>query len=396
MKIKKTKPFIVILAVIMAASIIGCKQTKKDDPIEMETVKTEPSNFKIEESVFGTLPDGSEVKKFALSNEAGTQVDVITLGGIITRWTAPDKKGVYGDVVIGFDNLEQYLEPNPFFGALIGRYGNRIAKGKFSLDGKEYTLATNNGENHLHGGDKGFDKVLWDAKAQQTDKGAELVLTYTSADGEEGYPGKLDVTVTYTLMADNALDIQYEAVTDKPTVVNLTQHTYFNLSGQFTKPVLDHELVLDADAFLPVDSGLIPTGELQPVAGTPFDFTTSKLIGKEIEADNEQIKLGGGYDHCWVLNKPDQGYRLIGSAYHGETGRFMEVFTDEPGVQFYSGNFLDNTLPAKGGGTYGKRAGFCLETQHFPDSPNQEGFPSVRLNPGEKYASKTTYKFSAK
>lgn len=396
MKIKKNKPFIVILAVFMTASIIGCKQTKKDNPSEMETVKTEQSNFEIEESVFGMLPDGREVKKYRLSNEAGMEVDVITLGGVITRWIAPDKNGFFDDVVLGFDNLEQYLEPNPFFGALIGRYGNRIAKGKFTLDGEEYTLATNNGENHLHGGEKGFDKVLWEANAEKTDEGAQLVLKYASPDGDEGYPGKLDVTVTYTLTADSALDIQYEAVTDKPTIVNLTQHTYFNLSGMLTKPVLDHELVLDADAFLPVDSGLIPTGELKPVAGTPFDFTEGKLIGKKINADNEQLKLGGGYDHCWVLNNAEEGYRLIGSAYHGKSGRFMEVYTDEPGVQFYSGNFLDGTLPAKVGGTYGQRSGFCLETQHYPDSPNQEGFPSVRLNPGEKYASRTTYKLSAK
>ncbi|SDQ51221.1 aldose epimerase family protein [Flagellimonas zhangzhouensis] len=397
MKIIKAKPIIIILAAIMGASVIGCKQAKKEsDSEEMETVKTEQSNFEIEESVFGTLPDGREVKKIAMSNEAGMEVDVITLGGIITRWTAPDKNGFYDDVVIGFDSLEQYLEPNPFFGALIGRYGNRIAKGKFTLDGKEYTLATNDGANHLHGGEKGFDKVLWDAKAEKTADGAQLVLTYTSPDGEEGYPGKLDVTVTYTLTADNALDIQYEAVTDKPTIVNLTQHTYFNLSGMLTKPVLDHELVLDADAFLPVDGGLIPTGELQPVAGTPFDFTKGKLIGKEIEAENEQLKLGGGYDHCWVLNNAEDGFRLVGSAYHGKTGRYMEVYTDEPGIQFYSGNFLDGTLPAKVGGTYGKRSGFCLETQHYPDTPNQEGFPSVQLNPGEKYSTRTMYKLSTK
>jgi len=391
-----TKPFIFYGILLMTLVNIGCRQNKKENQSEIEMETTENKPNPIEETSFGIMPDGAEVKKFTLKNEGGTEVDVITYGGIITRWTAPDRNGFYDDVVLGFDNLNQYLEGSPYFGALIGRYGNRIAKGKFSLDGETYTLATNDGDNHLHGGKKGFDKVVWEATPKNDEEGAVLVLTYTSEDGEEGYPGKLDVKVTYTLTNDNALDIQYEAVTDKPTVVNLTQHSYFNLSGLLSKPVLDHEIYLNADTYLPVDGGLIPTGEYRPVAGTPFDFKEPKLIGKEIEVDNEQLKLGKGYDHCWVLNKGEEDLRMVASAYHKKTGRFMEVYTNEPGIQFYSGNFLDGTLPAKGGGTYVKRSGFCLETQHYPDSPNQSDFPSVRLNPGEKYTSRTMYKLSTK
>ncbi|MEC3965309.1 aldose epimerase family protein [Muricauda sp. SYSU M84420] len=375
---------------------MGCKQNKKESQSEMETAKTESEQNPIEETIFGEMPDGTKVKKFTLKNEAGMEVDVITYGGIITRWTAPDKQGNYEDIVLGFDRLEQYLDGSPYFGALIGRYGNRIAKGKFSLDGETYTLATNDGNNHLHGGEKGFDKVIWNAIPKNTGAGATLELTYTSEDGEEGYPGKLDVKVTYTLTNENELDIQYEAVTDKPTVVNLTQHSYFNLSGQLSKPVLDHEIYLNADTYLPVDGGLIPTGEFREVAGTPFDFKEPKSIGEEIEADNEQLDLGGGYDHCWVLNEGEEDFGLAASAYHPNTGRLLEVYTNEPGIQFYSGNFLDGTLPAKDGGAYGKRSGFCLETQHYPDSPNQANFPSVRLNPGETYSTRTMFRLSTK
>ena len=390
------KPSIMYAVLLLVYSTMGCKQNKKENQSEMETVTTESEQNPIEETTFGEMPDGTKVKKFTLKNNVGMEVDVITYGGIITRWTAPDKQGEFEDIVLGFDNLDQYLDGNPYFGALIGRYGNRIAGGQFSLDGETYKLATNDGDNHLHGGEKGFDKVVWNAEPKTTDEGATLELTYTSKDGEEGYPGKLDVKVTYTLTDDNALDIQYEAVTDKPTVVNLTQHSYFNLSGQLSKPVLDHNIYLNADTYLPVDGGLIPTGELRKVAGTPFDFTEPKLIGKEIEAENEQLGLGLGYDHCWVLNEGKDNFRLAASAYHEKTGRFMEVYTNEPAIQFYSGNFLDGTLPAKGGGTYVKRSGFCLETQHYPDSPNQSDFPSVRLNPGEKYTSRTMYKLSTK
>ncbi len=375
---------------------LGCKENKKENQSETEMVKTESQKNHIEKSAFGEMPNGEQVDKYTLSNENGMEIDVITYGGIITRWTAPDKNGNYQDVVLGFNDLESYFGDVPYFGALVGRYGNRIANGEFSLDGETYTLAKNNGPNHLHGGVKGFDKAVWDAKAESTDDGASLVLTYTSADGEEGYPGKLDVTVTYTLTGDNQLDIHYEAVTDKPTVVNLTQHSYFNLSGDFSQDILDNEVTLNASAYLPVDQGLIPTGELRPVEGTPFDFTEPKAVGEEINADNEQIKRGGGYDHCWVLNETEEDLGFAASAYHPESGRLLEVYTDEPAIQFYTGNFLNGALASKTGGTYGKRSGLCLETQHYPDSPNQEAFPTTRLNPGEKYSSHTSFKFSTK
>src|SRR5690606_13137251 len=254
--------------------------------------------------------------QYTLSNAAGMEIDVITYGGIITRWTAPDKNGDYDNIVLGFDNLEQYLQSNPYFGALIGRYGNRISKGSFSLDGSTYSLATNDGENHLHGGETGFDKVLWQAHGKKTAEGSTLILSYTSGDGEEGYPGKLKVQVTYTLTMDNALDIRYEARTDKATVVNLTQHSYFNLSGNFGQDILDHELVLEADSFLPVDSGLIPTGEFRPVSGTPFDFQRSKPIGRDIDAGDSQLELGLGYDHCWVLDQGEGDFGLAASTFH--------------------------------------------------------------------------------
>ena len=390
------KPSLFYFVFLMALVILGCKDNKKETESQMETINTEQQNNYFNKSIFGEMPDGTVVEKYTMVNANGMEVDVITYGGIITRWTAPDSKGNYKDIVLGFDDLKSYLDGNPYFGALIGRYGNRIAKGKFTLDGETYTLATNDGENHLHGGVKGFDKVVWNATPRNTEEGAILELTYTSMDGEEGYPGNLEVKVTYTLTPNNELDIHYEATTDKPTVVNLTQHSYFNLSGDFSQSILDHELVLDADTFLPVDGGLIPTGVLEPVAGTPFDFRQAKLIGKEINADNEQLKLGKGYDHCWVLNEREDGFGLVGSAYHSKTGRLLEVYTDEPGIQFYSGNFLDGTLPAQKGGVYGLRAGLCLETQHYPDSPNQPNFPSVRLNPGETYSSRTMYKLSTK
>ncbi|MER3375123.1 MAG: aldose epimerase family protein [Allomuricauda sp.] len=391
--IQASLPYFVFLAALLH---LGCKENKKENQSENQMVKTESGKSHVGKSAFGEMPNGEKVDKYTLSNENGMEVDVITYGGIITRWTAPDKNGNYQDVVLGFNDLESYFGDVPYFGALVGRYGNRIAKGQFSLDGETYTLAKNNGPNHLHGGNKGFDKVVWNAEAESTDDGASLVLTYTSADGEEGYPGKLDVKVTYTLTGDDQLDIQYEAVTDKPTVVNLTQHSYFNLSGDFSQDILDHEVTLNAPAYLPVDAGLIPTGELRPVEGTPFDFTEPKAVGKEINADNEQIKRGGGYDHCWVLDETNGDFGLAASAYHPETGRFLEVYTDEPAIQFYTGNFLNGALASKTGGTYGKRSGLCLETQHYPDSPNQEAFPSTRLNPGETYSSRTSFKFSTK
>ena len=337
------------------------------------------------------------IEKYTLKNANGIELDVISYGGRITSLKVPDREGNFENIVLGHDKLEDYIrEDNPFFGAIIGRYGNRIANGKFTLEGKEYTLVTNNGTNHLHGGIKGFDKVLWNIEPLNNDNTSSLKLTYLSKDGEEGYPGNLNVSVIYTLTNDNALQVSYQATTDRVTIVNLTQHAYFNLSGDFSKPILDHEVVINADSFLPVDATLIPTGEIRPVENSPFDFRTPKVIGKDIDVENEQLKLGKGYDHCWVLNGEQGTMRFVASAYDKASGRFMEVFSEEPGVQFYTGNFLDGTLPMPKGGNYEQRTGFCLETQHYPNSPNQSKFPSVVLKPGEEYSSKTTFKFSIK
>jgi aldose 1-epimerase len=369
------------LALVAAISIFMVQCKNEAPPAQNEPAPAPAAS--ISKTAYGTMPDGQAVDKFTLKNKQGMQVDVITYGGIITSWTAPDKAGNYANVVLGYDSLAQYLRATPYFGAIIGRYGNRIAKGKFSLDGQTYQLETNDGPNHLHGGVKGFDKVVWTAAEQPVDNGAALKLTYVSKDGEGGYPGTLTSTVVYHLTDDNALEVSYEATTDKTTIVNLTQHSYF-----------DHELMIDADKFLPVDATLIPTGELKPVENTPFDFRQAKAIGWDIEQKDDQLTKGKGYDHCWALN--GQGFRKVSSAWHPGTGRLLEISTDEPGIQFYCGNFLDGTLPMPGGGTYAHRTGFCLETQHYPDSPNQKSFPTVTLAPGGKYATKTTFKFSTK
>jgi aldose 1-epimerase len=346
---------------------------------------------------FGKTADGTEVDLYTLTNSLGMQASITNYGGIVVTLKVPDRDGNLGDVVLGYDTLDEYLAGSPYFGALIGRYGNRIAKGRFTLDGQQYVLARNNNENHLHGGIKGFDKVVWDARGMIDDRGLTLVLDYTSADGEEGYPGKLSVTVTYILPADeNLLRIQYRAATDKPTVVNLTNHSYFNLAGQGEGDVLAHELRINADRFTPVDEGLIPTGELRPVAGTPFDFNEPTAIGKRIGAEDEQLKFGGGYDHNWVLNRSDRPLTLAATVYEPTSGRLMQVLTSEPGIQFYSGNFLDGSNVGKGGKVYQHRYGFCLETQHFPDSPNKPEFPSVVLKPGQEYSSVTVYRFSTR
>ncbi|UZH56070.1 galactose mutarotase [Salinimicrobium tongyeongense] len=344
---------------------------------------------------YGVTPQGEQVDLFTLRNEQGMEVKIITYGGRITSLKVPDKNDNFEDVVLGFDSLEQYLEENPFFGALIGRYGNRIAKGKFSLDGQEYTLAQNNGVNHLHGGDKGFDKVVW--KVKEALKQNSLVLSYISEHMEEGFPGRLETEVTYTLTEDNSLEVEYKATTDRKTIVNLTQHAYFNLSGDFTNSILNHQVQINADDFVPVDEHLIPTGQLAPVAGSPFDFSKPKAIGEEINAAHEQLERGNGYDHTWAINNPENGLRFAASALHPESGRKLEVYTTEPGMQLYTGNFLDGTLPLQNGkGFYEKRSGFCFETQHYPDTPNQENFPSVVLEPGETYFSKTSFRFSVK
>lgn len=362
---------------------------------ETETEVQSTPKVMITQTSYGTTPEGQEVEKYTLKNENGMAIDVITYGGIITSWTAPDKTGKYANVVLGYDSLAQYIRSNPYFGAIIGRYGNRIAKGQFALDGNSYQLETNDGPNHLHGGEKGFDKVVWTATPEQKDSTASLKLSYISRDGEGGYPGQLTSIVTYTLTNDDALEVTYEATTNKKTIVNLTQHSYFNLSGDFSNTILDHELMIAADQYLPVDATLIPTGELRPVENTPFDFRQAKTVGRDIEQKNEQLARGKGYDHCWVLTNQG-GMRSVATSYHPATGRHLEILSDEPGIQFYCGNFLDGTLPAPNGGTYGHRTGFCLETQHYPDSPNQEAFPSVELAPGEKYESKTVFRFSAK
>jgi aldose 1-epimerase len=309
---------------------------------------------------------------------------------------APDRDGKLADVVLGFDSLDGYLGKPPYFGAIIGRYGNRIGAGKFTLDGQQYTLAGNDHGNSLHGGLKGFDKVLWTATPKSTPEGQALLLHYVSKDGEEGYPGNLAVTVTYTLTDKNELKIHYSATTDKATVLNLTNHSYFNLAGAGSGDILKHELTLHADRFTPVDKGLIPTGKLEPVAGTPFDFTKATAIGARVNDDHEQLKLGLGYDHNWVLTRSGKGLATAAEVYEPSSGRALEVLTTEPGVQFYCGNFLDGTNVGKGGKAYQHRWGFCLETQHFPDSPNKPEFPSTRLAPGEKYDTTTVYKFSAR
>ncbi len=353
-----------------------------------EATSTQPMNS-IPKQSFGTTKDGQAVDLYTITNPAGTSVGIITYGGTVQSLTVKSRTGMLSDVVLGFDSMEGYEGEQPYFGALIGRYGNRIAKGKFSLNGKDYTLATNNGPNHLHGGLKGFNRQVWQAK--EVGENA-LELTYVSKDGEEGYPGKLTAVVRYTLTPANELRIDYSATTDADTVVNLTNHSYFNLAGSADN--LTHQLEIYADRYTPVDAGLIPTGELRPVVGTPFDFTTPHAIGERINAKDEQIKLGGGYDHNFVFTKHDGQLNLVAKVTEATSGRTMEVLTTEPGVQFYTGNFLDGSLRGKGARSYGRRAAFCLETQHFPDSPNQPKFPSTLLKAGETRKSTTVYRFN--
>lgn len=345
----------------------------------------------IDHRPFGTTPEGVPVNVYTLTNAAGMEVRITNYGGTVVSIKTPDRQGTMGDVVLGFDTLDGYLHNTPYFGVIVGRYGNRIAKGQFSLDGVTYTLARNDGENHLHGGVRGFDKVVWTAKTVDTADGPALELGYLSKDGEEGYPGNLAVTVRYRLDDHNALHIEYTATTDKPTVVNLTNHSYFNLAG--TGDILSHVVEIDADRFTPVDKGLIPTGVLQPVAGTPFDFRTPTAIGARIDADNRQLQYAGGYDHNFVLNKAPGTLGLAARVTDPASGRVLEVSTTEPGVQFYSGNFLDGTVTGKGGRAYQKHAAFALETQHFPDSPNHPDFPSTVLRPDQTYHTTTIYAF---
>lgn len=370
-----------VIPALCAALAAGCGSPE---------AKKETTTVQVRE--YGKTQNGETVSLFTLRNRNGVEAGIIDYGGILVSLKTPDRTGATGDIVLGFDGLEGYLGKHPYFGALVGRYANRIAKGEFTLDGQKYTLARNNGPNALHGGLRGFDKVVWKA-APATDGTQRLVMTHVSPDGDEGYPGELSVTVTYTLTDEDELRIDYAAeVKGKPTVVNLTNHTYFNLAGKGL--ILDHQLELAAGRFTPVNAELIPTGELRAVQGTPFDFTTPRAIGERINADDEQIRMGGGYDHNFVLDGEAGTLRRFARVTEPTTGRVLEAFTTQPGVQFYTGNFLDGTLTGKGGQVYQKRAGFCLETQHFPDSPNQSAFPSVVLRPGEKHASTTVYRFS--
>jgi aldose 1-epimerase len=380
------------LIVLFGLALVACNDKTKDK--EMEEKKSEIglpyTKFSVIEDAYGEV-EGAKITQYTLTNPNGMSVKIINYGGTVTDIMAPDKNGKMGNVVLGYDSLAGFLQTgNPYFGCLVGRYANRIANAKFTLDGKQYELAPNNNGNTLHGGVKGFDKRVWTASDISTDSVSSIKFTYDSKDGEEGYPGNLHSEVVYTLTKDNELKIEYKATTDKPTPVNLTNHCYFNLSAGADSTIMDHELMLNADRYTPVNAKLIPTGKIEEVNGTPMDFTSAKKIGQDI------AQVDGGYDHNWVIN-PQFRSSAIASLYHPPSGRYMEVFTTEPGIQFYSGNFLDGTLKnTRAGAKYIKHAGLCLETQHFPDSPNQPGFPNTILKPGETYTQTTVYKFSVK
>ncbi|MBT4034549.1 MAG: galactose mutarotase [Candidatus Marinimicrobia bacterium] len=377
------KTFILVTLVILLSMSCGRKE-------ELQMV------MDIQSLAYGKTEDGKQVDKYVLKNTKGMEVSIITYGAIIQSLLVPDRDGKIEDVTLGYDRLEDYIKDSPYFGAIVGRYGNRIEKGKFSLDGTEYSLATNNGENHLHGGIQGFDKVVWKAEALKKEGALGLKLNHVSLDGEEGYPGNLDLTVTYWLNNENEILIEYLATTDKATPCNITHHSYFNLTGGVKNSILGHELWINADKMTPVDVGLIPTGVLDDVVDSPFDFTTATKVGARIDQENQQLTYGGGYDHNWCLNDVDGSLKLQASLYDETSGRYMEILTQEPGLQFYSGNFLDGSNVGKAGKVYAHRNGLCLETQHFPDSPNQPTFPSTTLKPGDRYETKTVYKFSTK
>jgi aldose 1-epimerase len=343
---------------------------------------------------FGKTSDGTPVEVFTLTSKGGVEIKAISYGAIITSIRVPDRTGAVADVALGFDSLPGYLGEHPFFGAVVGRYGNRIARASFTLDGRTYKLAANNGSNHLHGGVRGFDKYVWTAEVLKGATG--VAFKRTSPDGEEGYPGTVQARVTYALSDANELSIEYRATTDRATPLNLTQHTYFNLAGHNAGSIVDHELMLAADRYTPVDATLIPTGEVAPVAGTPLDFRQPTRIGARIDAPHQQIEFGLGYDHNWVINRKGDGLQLAARVIEPRSGRILEVQTTEPGVQFYTGNFLDGTVKGKGGAVYNRRNGFCLETQHYPDSPNQPAFPSTIVRPGETYQSQTVWRFGSR
>lgn len=370
---------------IMFAAAAGCGRAPADPPsAPVQAVERIP---------FGALPDGTVVERFTLTSTGGAEVVLSSLGAAIHSIRVPGRDGTAADVVLGFDSLDEWIANPPFFGVVVGRYANRIAGGRFALDGATYALATNNGPNHLHGGTRGFDKVVWRAEAVAGASGDAVRFTYVSPDGEEGYPGTLTASVLYTLTADNTLRLDYTATTDKATVVNLSNHAYFNLAG--TGTILAHELHINAARYTPVDSTLIPTGELAPVEGTPFDFRQATAIGARIAADHAQIRIGGGYDHNFAIDGTAGELRLAARAFDPSSGRTLEVRTTEPGVQLYTANFA-NPIPGRGGQAYPRHAGFCLETQHFPDSPNHPSFPSTTLRPGETFASTTVFAFGVR
>ncbi|MCX6566775.1 MAG: galactose mutarotase [Candidatus Aminicenantes bacterium] len=378
-----------VLCLVFVFGITACRKAESPASSAAAGTAKGETTMNVFKAPFGTLPDGSAVDLYTLTNKNGLKARLMTYGATLVSLDLPDRNGDFADCVLGYDVLDGYLKASPYFGAIVGRYGNRIAKGKFVLDGKTYTLATNDGANHLHGGVKGYDKVLWAAEPVQDSTGVGVRFTYLSKDGEEGYPGNLDIAVTYVLTDDNELIVSYEAKTDRPTIVNLTHHSYFNLTGG-QRDILGHELLLAADRYTPVDAGLIPTGALTPVEGTPMGFTTPTAIGSRI-AD-----VPGGYDHNYVLTSGGKTMALAARVTESESGRVMEISTVEPGIQFYSGNFLDGTITGKTDQVYGKYWGFCLETQHFPDSPNHPNFPSTVLRPGETYKTLTIHKFSVK
>ena len=374
------------LIMITAMAVTACNNSTEEKKTENNTDSMKTG---IKRSDFGTV-DGKPVYLYTLTNAKGDEVKITNYGGIVTSWISPDKNGKRSSIVLGFDSLSGYLAKPPYFGAIVGRYGNRIARGKFKIGDSTYSLAVNNGSNHLHGGLKGFDKQVWEATVAN-DSVPVLSLSYLSKDMEEGYPGNLKVNVVYTLTEDDALQIEYTAETDKPTVLNLTNHSYFNLTGDHRNTILDHKMMIKADYYTPVDTGLIPTGELKAVKGTPFDFNTPEKIGTRI------AQTGGnpvGYDHNYALKRSDNSLQEVVTVTDSLSGRKLELFTTEPGVQFYTGNFLDGSIKGSDGVPFNKNTGFCLETQHFPDSPNQPKFPSVLLKPGEKFHSITKYKLS--
>jgi aldose 1-epimerase len=347
-------------------------------------------------SVFGKLPDGRDVHRYTLTNRAGVTAQIIDYGATITSLRVPDRSGKMDDVVLGYDSLQAYIDGTAYFGAVVGRYGNRIGRGRFQLDGKTHQLTINDGENHLHGGKIGFNKVLWNAKILNDSEEPSLELQYVSRDGEEGYPGTVTLKVTYVLTGKNELRIEYEGTTDKPTILNPTQHSYFNLSGSFNNSILDHTIMIEADSFTPIDKGLITTGQIAGVVNTPMDFRTPVSIGAHINDPYEQLIFGRGYDHNWVLRSGSGQVRKAAELYEPKSGRLMIVFTDQPGLQFYSGNFLDGTVRGKSGIAYAQRVGLCLEAQAFPDTPNKSNFPPATLKPGQVYRQTTIYQFSTK